>query len=350
MNSNDYIINHDDIILITGANGFIGFRVIEQLLHLGFINLRCFIRPSADTSSLNSLMAEYPNALIELIKGNLLSIKDCVSACQNTRLIIHLAAGVSKSFADCVMNSALTTKNLLNSVKSDKNFVRFLNVSSISVYSGVGIKSGMILDETSSVEKQSYMREEAYTFGKIKQDEIISYFHSQYKIPFVTVRPGVVYGPGKANIMGRVGIDSFGIFFHIGGSSKLPLTYVDNCANAIVLCSIKNGIDGEIFNIIDDDIPSCRKFLKMYKKNVHSFFSIRVPYRVFYLMSLFWEKYAHWSRGQLPPVFNRMRCAAHWKKRKFSNNKLKNIVGWSPKIPTKEGLDIYFNYLKARNK
>jgi nucleoside-diphosphate-sugar epimerase len=232
-------------------------------------------------------------------------------------------------------------------VKDDKKFVRFLNVSSIAVYTGIGIKKGAILNELSAVEKQSHLRGEAYTYGKIKQDEMVYNLHNQYKIPFVTVRPGVVYGPGKTNIMGRVGIDTFGIFFHIGGSNRLPLSYVDNCGEAIVLCSIKKGIDGEIFNIIDDNIPSCRKFLGMYKKNVHFFPSIRVPYTLFYLMCFLWEKYAQWSKGQLPAVFNRMRCAAHWKGRRFSNNKLKDMVGWQPKISTKNGLEIYFNYLKA---
>ena len=43
----DYIIDRDDRILITGANGFIGSKVVEALLRYGFKNLRCFCRPSA---------------------------------------------------------------------------------------------------------------------------------------------------------------------------------------------------------------------------------------------------------------------------------------------------------------
>ena len=46
MNS-EYIVSLDDRILVTGANGFIGTRVVAALLEYGFTNLRCFVRPSS---------------------------------------------------------------------------------------------------------------------------------------------------------------------------------------------------------------------------------------------------------------------------------------------------------------
>ena len=45
----------------------------------------------------------------------------------------------------------------------------------------------------------------------------------KFGVPYVIVRPGSVYGPGKESITGRVGIDSFGIFLHMGGSTTYPL-------------------------------------------------------------------------------------------------------------------------------
>ena len=44
------IIGPDDPILITGATGFIGARVVQSLLDRGFRNLRCFARPSSDVA------------------------------------------------------------------------------------------------------------------------------------------------------------------------------------------------------------------------------------------------------------------------------------------------------------
>ena len=35
-------------------------------------------------------------------------------------------------------------------------------------------------------------------------------------IPYVILRPGAVFGPGKPKLPGRVGIDTFGFFVHLG--------------------------------------------------------------------------------------------------------------------------------------
>ena len=62
---------------------------------------------------------------------------------------------------------------------------------------------------------------------------------------------------------GRVGIDTFGVFLHLGGSNQIPLTYVDNCADAIALAGLKPGIDGEVFNIGGDTPVSLRELTKL---------------------------------------------------------------------------------------
>ncbi len=145
---------------------------------------------------------------------------------------------------------------------------------------------------------------------------------------------------------GKIGIDTFGIFFHLGGSNRIPLTYVDNCADAIALAGLVKGIDGEAFIIVDDDLPTSRQFLKMYKKNVGKFKSIYIPYSSFYFLCYLWEKYSTWSEGQLPPAFNRMRCAAGWKNVKYTNTKLKKLLGWKPKVSFQEASQRYFEYQK----
>jgi nucleoside-diphosphate-sugar epimerase len=127
----------------------------------------------------------------------------------------------------------------------------------------------------------------------------------------------------------------------------VPLTYIDNCADAIVLAGVKRGVSGEVFNIIDDDLPMSRKFLGMYKDNVRYFKSIYIPYRVFYLFCCLWEKYSMWSDGQLPLVFNRRKCAAEWKGNRYSNKRLKDLLGWKPKVSTEDGLKRHFEYFKG---
>lgn len=339
-----YIIDSDDLILITGACGFIGSRVVENLLDRGFRNLRCFARPFSETAMLEALSrSRNIGARIELIKGNLLSSEDCSVATKGVAAIFHLAASRGeKSFPDAFMNSVVTTRNLLEASLKHDCLRRFVNVSSFTVYTNKGKPEWRLLDESCPVETHPELRAEAYCFAKVKQEEILAQYGKRFGVPYVIVRPGYVYGPGNAKITGRVGIDSFGFFVHLGGANTIPFTYVDNCADAIALAGLKKGIEGEIFNVVDDDLPSSREFLRLYKRNVREFSSLYVPHVVSHGLCSLWERYSNWSGGQLPPTFNRRRWHAFWKKTYYSNEKLKTRLGWAPKVPTAEGFRRYF--------
>ncbi len=348
MIENKNIINYSDRILITGSNGFIGSRVIEKLVNYGFTELHCFVRPSSNLKALEEIINRSKNnAHIRVFEGNLLRREDCMEATQKVSLVFHLAAGMEKTFAGCYMNSVVTTRNLLDSILENVELKRFINISSLAVYSNAENNGRGILDEKSEIDPRPDLRYEAYAYGKVKQEELLLDYGRRFGIPYVIVRPGDVFGPGKRKISGKIGIDSFGIYLQLGGRNQIPLTYVDNCAEAIVLAGLRKGIDGEIFNIIDDNLPTGSQFLKMYKKNVKKIHSLYLPYRVTYFLSYLWERYAEWSQGQIPPVFNRRRCVAHWKKVKYSNSEIKEQLGWKPKIEMKEALQRYFTFLKS---
>jgi nucleoside-diphosphate-sugar epimerase len=197
------------------------------------------------------------------------------------------------------------------------------------------------LDESCPIEEHPELRGEAYCFAKVKQEQVVTEYGKNHGIPYVLVRPGSVYGASKGEITGRVGIGTFGSYLHLGGSNTIPFTYVDNCAEAIVLAGLVKGVDGEVFNVVDDDLPSSRQFLRLYKRNAGHFKSIYVPHVVSYALCYLWEKYSKWSEGQLPPIFNRKRWHAEWKRTRYSNEKLKAGLGWKPRVPTPEGLRRY---------
>jgi nucleoside-diphosphate-sugar epimerase len=143
-----------------------------------------------------------------------------------------------------------------------------------------------------------------------------------------------------------VGLGTFGLFLHLGGSNTIPFTYVDNCAEAIALAGIVEGVEGEAFNVVDDDLPSSRQFLRQYKKNVRRFKSVYVPHIVSHGLCYLWEKFSRWSKGQLPPAFNRKRWHFEWKKTRYSNEKLKARLGWTPVVATPEAMRRYFQSCK----
>jgi nucleoside-diphosphate-sugar epimerase len=340
----DSIIGKDDPILVTGATGFIGSKVVECLLQCGFRNLRCFARTSSKATRLEALGAQFSDSPdLAIIRGNLLSPEDCRAAARDVAVVYHLAAGTGeKSYPDAFMNSVVTTRNLLEACVRQPSLKRFVSISSFAVYSNRNKAHRRVLDESCPVEDRPEVRGEAYCYAKVKQDELIMEYGKTHRLPYVLLRPGAVYGPGKNSITGRVGVGTFGIFLHLGGSNSIPLTYVDNCADAIVLAGLKPGVDEQILNVVDDELPSSRQFLRLYKKNVKSFRSIYLPHFASYLLCYLWERYSKYSYGQLPPAYNRGAWHAYWKKTSYSNQKLKSLLGWSPKVPTSEGLKSYF--------
>ncbi len=339
MNSED--IASEERLLITGSNGFIGVRVVDDLLKYGFTNLRCFVRPSSTLENLNKVLDRSSDAkTVQLVSGDLLSREDCRKAALDVSVIIHLAAGMEKSFAGAFMNSALTTRNLIEAFLDVGKPKRFVNVSSFAVYSNLSLKRNGLLDETCPLETNPQERFDGYGFGKLKQEEIVREYAKRYRLPSVILRPGYVFGAGKQELNGRVGIKTFGRFIQISGSNLLPLTYVDNCAEAIALAALRPGIDGEVFNIVDDDLLTGRQFLIACKK-AKRFRLVRVPYWLAYGACFLWEKYSKWSKGQLPPVFNTRRCAAEWKSQRYSNQKLKARLGWRPRVPMNQAMKTF---------
>lgn len=349
--SADFIITPADRILVTGSNGFIGSKVVEQLLERGFRNLRCFVRPSSRLGRLQALLERFDAARdVAVVTGDLLSRDDCRRAAEGVSVIYHLAAGIEKSFAGAFMNSALATRNLLDAWLEHATPRRFVNVSSFAVYSNLRLGRGAVLDESCPLEDAPQARYDAYGFGKLKQDQIVMEYGARHQLPYVILRPGMVFGPGKPALSGRVGIDTFGVFLHMGGSKNLPMTFVDNCAEAIVLAGLKPGVDGEVFNVVDDDPLTSRQFLRLYKRNVRRFLSVPVPYSVARLLCALWEKYSAWSQGQLPPVFNRRRCSAEWKGNRYSNARLKQRLGWQPRVPMAAAVKAYLDQFAAPEK
>ena len=344
MGSDRYIVGPDDILLVTGATGFIGAKVVEQLVDQGFRHIRCFVRPSSDPSKVEALHAYQRNKTqVEVIQGNLLAREDCTAAVRGVSVIFHLAVGAgTKSYPDAFMNSVVTTRNLVEAAGMTQCLKRFVNVSSLAVYSNRGKPRGMVLDESCPLETEVTLRE-AYCFAKVRQDELVMEYCRKLGIPYVIVRPGYVLGPGHESISNRVGIDTFGLFLHLGGSNTVPFTYVDNCAEAIILAGIQNtDVDGEVFNVIDDDLPSSRLFLRQYKRNVRNFNSLYLPHFASYALCFLWEKYSVWSKGQLIPAFNRQVWRVFWKKTLYSNEKIKTRLGWIPKVSMAEGFRRYF--------
>lgn len=339
-------IKSADLILITGSNGFLGVKIVETLLDLGFNHLRCFIRPNSNTTRLESILNKFPNAHTDLFSGNLTHREDCERAAREVSLLVHGAAGMSGGFVSMFVDSVVSSRNLLDAVVKRGVIKRILHISSFAVYEAATIRRNVPITENTPLESHHSLRNDPYAYTKHKQEQLFWKYAKEYKLPLVVVRPGVVFGPYGPEISPRVGVDAFGLFLYIGGDNHIPLTYVDNCAEAIVLAATTPNIDGQVYNIHDDDLPTAQIFLRKYTKVKKEIRIVWIPYPVMQVVSRCVKWYSNYSNGQLPPVFNPYKTASIWKGNRFSNAKAKEMLGWAPKVPMQQALESHFEFIR----
>src|SRR5437660_12037519 len=88
------IIGPDDPILITGATGFLGSRVVDSLLDRGFRNLVCSARPSSEVGGIEAIARRHPPATrLVVVMCTLLSREDCATATKDVAVTFHLPSG-----------------------------------------------------------------------------------------------------------------------------------------------------------------------------------------------------------------------------------------------------------------
>jgi nucleoside-diphosphate-sugar epimerase len=184
-----------------------------------------------------------------------------------------------------------------------------------------------------------------YSYAKLRQEQLFLEHQQKFGFELVVIRPGAIYGPGGGHFSSRVGLQVGPVFFHLGGGNALPLSYVENCAEGIVVVGTMPDAAGQIFNIHDDDIPTAAQYLREYKKQVKRIRSIRLPYFLTRLMGGILENYHRRSMGQLPAILTRYKIASEWGGNKFSNKKL-HTTGWRQIVSTPDAMARTFAYFR----
>jgi nucleoside-diphosphate-sugar epimerase/peptidoglycan/xylan/chitin deacetylase (PgdA/CDA1 family) len=322
-------------ILVTGAAGFLGKPLVKRLLAHGYTKIRCNVRRQADIPKLEALFGRDAQARLEYCVGNLRHREDAARAVDDVQLIFHLAAGKKGTAADLFLNSVVASRNLLDAVGNRKP-LRIVLVSSFGVYGVASLGRGAKVNEQTMLEPHPEWRDH-YSFSKFRQEQLFWEYQQRNGFELVVLRPGVIYGPEGGHFSNRVGLTIGKWLLHFGGNNPLPLSYVDNCAEAVVIAGTHKRAAGQVYNVLDDDPPTCREYLRAYKKYVTKVRSISVPYFGVRMLSYLVSKYHRYSKGQLPAILTPYKAASQWGGNRFDNSKLRSI-GWRQSIPTSEGL------------
>jgi nucleoside-diphosphate-sugar epimerase len=324
-------------LLVTGANGFLGKHVVAVALESGH-EVMAMIRPAS------SVPAEWHDqkgrgkyAGLKIVRADLRSLKGLTDSVRGADAVLHLAAAKSGDLYAQLAGTVVATENLLTAM-NEAGILRIVHISTFSVYDYCNIRG--TLDENSPLELRSDDRDD-YAKTKLLQERMVRDFCSANEVAFTILRPGVVFGRGN-EWTARLGF-SFGKNWILTGLwAHLPLTYVDNCAEAIVIAAEAPEAAGETFNVVDDELPNQLEYAReLQRYTLPRPRLVPVPWTVMkglaWLATL-WNTIFFRGRGKVPGILVPAKLYPRSKPLHYTNAKLRRILGWNPKIGWKEGL------------
>jgi nucleoside-diphosphate-sugar epimerase len=322
-------------LLVTGANGFLGRQVVAEALRRGH-DVRAIVRSQANAE--RHAWVKAPQ--VELIEADLRSRRGLAQAIRGDDCVIHLAAAKSGDMYAQYAGTVVATENLLAAM-TEAGVRRIVAISSLSVYDYRQIANFDTLDEDSPVEANAFERDE-YAHTKLVQERLIREHATKHDWDWTVLRPGVIWGKGNL-WTARLGVQAGRrVWVRTGGIARLPLTYVENCAEAIVRAAENPAAQGQVFNVIDDEQPTQREFARMLKREA-SPEAVIVPVPLTAMRAIataadLSNRLLFKRRAKIPGLFVRARLEARCRPLSYANQKIKSFLGWTPRYSLAEAM------------
>ncbi|NJL87409.1 MAG: NAD(P)-dependent oxidoreductase [Leptolyngbyaceae cyanobacterium SM1_1_3] len=321
-------------LLVTGASGFLGRAVVAAALQHGH-QVAAMLRPKTDAARLDWHTHEAVS-LVRLDLRQRRGLADAVSGCD---AVVHLAAVKGGEFYEQFAGTIVATENLLAAML-EADVKRLVAISTFSVYDYLQLPQGALLDESAPIEDEPAHRD-GYAQTKLIQEDLVHDFQQQHAGQVTVIRPGMVYGPD--NLWNPCLGEEFGSrFLRVGASGCMPLTYVENCAEAIVLAAEKDEAVGQTINIVDDHLPSKKAFAEALLKqdpNPPKVTPVSWAFMQF-LAGAAWFINQKLLKGQakLPGLLVPAKLHGRFRPHRYSNQKAKQLLGWSPQVSLEEAI------------
>jgi nucleoside-diphosphate-sugar epimerase len=239
-------------ILVTGATGFIGGRVVEKLILEYHASVRVLVRNYVRALR----VARYP---VEMVGGDVTDADDVERAAKGCDHVIHCAYGSSGTPEAQRAVNVQGTRNILEVVS--RSGARLIHLSTVQVY---GPLQDGDLDETTP---RRYFGD-SYSNSKLDAENLVLDYVSHRRLPAIILQPTVVYGPyaptWTESVLKR--LKRGRQILVNGGDGLCNAVYIDDVADAILLALVHDTAVGESFLISGDRPVTWREFYGSYER------------------------------------------------------------------------------------
>jgi UDP-4-keto-D-QuiNAc 4-reductase len=302
------------IILITGANGFLGSATVKRLAESGY-RINCVVR-QAPTQRLAGNV---------LVVGDVLSNSDWTGAFKNVDTVVHLAGRahvLRESSTDpqaAFFNTNVVATARLARMAAEHGVRRFIFLSSVGVH---GMNA-----ETPLVENDPIRPWNLYAKSKWQAEEMLRSIAADVGLELVVIRPPLIYGEGvKGNFYKLLEYVDREIPLPLANASnRRSLAGLDNVVDLIACCVEHPRAAGESFLVADDEDVSTADLIRTLAAALgrrERLFPVPVAM----------------ARGVLKIIGKEEEANRLYSSLRINATKAKQLLGWIPRVALNDGL------------
>jgi len=328
-------------ILVTGASGFLGTRLVELLVQKGY-PVRALVRKLANTKKLKACG-------VEIFFGDVADLESLRPAFRGIDMVVHAAADTAGTERDGEWSTIRGTRNVLDLCGQD-GIRKLIYISSCAVYGVADYRKGAVVGEDASLERFPERRG-FYAWSKLEADHIVAEAITEGPIPIISLRPGTIWGPGGEIFTPMMGFSLGEKLFAVIGNGKfvLPFVYIDNLVEALVRGIENHGAAGGVYNVVDQERITKRDYMnKLVKKLYPGATCFYIPYNFLYSVVFVQEKLFSWMGRK--PFLTRYRLNSSQKSILYDSSKLERELGWKPSVTLEEGVKSVLDHEANRSR
>lgn len=300
-------------ILVTGGAGFIGSHLVDRLLREGF---EVTLIDDLSSGNLENVRHHTSKKDFHFIQGDIRNFNLVKRTVKEVDALFHEAAVLSwtDSWKSLIHLNQVNVNGTLTLLKAclDSNVKRFIYASSAAVYGETNIQP--------QHEDLTPKPISPYGVSKLSAEQYVQVFHKLYGLETVCLRCFNVYGPRQTygpysgvaiNFINQISNNKPPIIYGDGEQTR-DFVNIKDVVNANMLALAKKSAVGEAFNI-----------------------GTGVSTRINELAEILQQIM---NKTDIKPIYSDARPADIQHSR-ANINKAKNILGYDPKIPLRNGLD-----------